>query len=233
MMWHVPRIWEEGDVWILGGGPSVPKQFGIPEALTQAVIAGTSPPSVYSPYMSFLHDKHVIGINVAYFIGNWMDMVFFGDGSFFRTHKADLAKYPGLKVSCAPACDRVPWVKYLARDTTHPTGISLNPGYVSWNRNSGSAAISVAVQAGAKRIILLGFDMKTDSNHQHWHDMYGGGLIDNQKIITKTTATFSRHLSGFSSIAQDARRMGVQIINASPDSAITQFPKVHVKELMK
>ena len=73
MIWSVPRMWEEGDVWILGGGPSVPRQFGIPEKVVQDVINGISPPSVYSPYMKALHDKHVIGINVAYLIGNWID----------------------------------------------------------------------------------------------------------------------------------------------------------------
>jgi hypothetical protein len=50
--------------------------------------------------MQALHSKHVIGINVAFMIGDWIDMVFFGDGGFFLKHKAALAKFPGLKVTC-------------------------------------------------------------------------------------------------------------------------------------
>lgn len=102
MIWQVPRMWEGGDVWIIGGGPSVPKQFGIPDEVVQDVIKGISPPSVYSPYMSFIHDKHVIGINVAYLIGNWIDIIFFGDIGFFLKHQQGLASFPGLKVSCHP-----------------------------------------------------------------------------------------------------------------------------------
>jgi hypothetical protein len=72
MIWQVPRIWEGGDVWIIGGGPSITKEFNIPDEVVQSVLKKQSPLSVYSPYMSFLHDKHVIGINVAYMLGDWI-----------------------------------------------------------------------------------------------------------------------------------------------------------------
>jgi hypothetical protein len=229
MIWEVPRIWEEGDVWILGGGPSVPKQFGIPEEVVQSVIKGTSPPSVYSPYMSFLHDKHVIGINVAYLIGNWIDMIFFGDIGFFLKHQQGLAEFPGLKVSCHPQADRYDWLKYTPRDKAHPRGISDHPGMASWNGNSGSAAISIAANAGATRIILLGFDMKSDdSKKRHWHGLYGTAPANPKK---PPHLPFDRHLRGFPEIARDAKRRGIEILNCCPDSAIKEFPKYTLKEL--
>ena len=43
---------------------------------------------------------------------------------------------------------------------------------------------------------------------------------------------FHRHLRGFPQIAKDAKQMGVEILNASPDSAIECFRKVTVKELL-
>lgn len=232
MIWHVPRIWEGGDVWILGGGPSVTKQFGIPDEVVQSVVKGTSPPSVYSPYMSVIHNEHVIGINVAYLIGNWIDMVFFGDIAFFLKHQAGLAAFPGMKVSCHPSIQKHDWVKYTARDTNHPRGISNNPQMASWNGNSGAAAISVAANAGASRIILLGFDMKLDNNKvQWWHDLYGRGprVIRDHKPLR---LPFDRHLRGFAEIAKDARRRNIQIINACPDSAISEFPKCSLSELI-
>jgi hypothetical protein len=231
MNWKVPRMWEDADVWIIGGGPSIPRQFGIPDKLIQSVIDGSSPPSVYSPYMSFLHDKHVIGINVAYMLGNWVDMVFFGDGNFFLKHKEGLSKYSGLRVSCNPQTSKVDWVKYLTRDPKHPKGISSNPSTVSWNCNSGAAAISVAANAGAKRIILLGFDMKlSNTNNQHWHDVYKRGVIVGKRM---NKLPFGRHLIGFADIAKDAKSRGIEIINACPDSAIEQFRRVSVNELCK
>jgi hypothetical protein len=210
MIWQVPRIWEGGDVWILGGGPSIPVQFGIPAEVVDSVIKGTSPASVYSPYMSFLHDKHVIGINVAYLIGNWIDMVFFGDVGFFLKHEQGLATFPGLKVSCHPRADRYDWIKYLPKDHSHVRGISDNPKMVSWNFNSGAAAVSVAVNAGAKRVILLGFDMKCDTERkQHWHDLYGKFANRDKRDPKKPQRfPFERHLRGFEDMEKDARRGG-------------------------
>ena len=84
MNWTVPRIWEGGDVWIIGGGPSITKEFQIPSEVVNDVVIGKKPLSLYSPYMESIHKKHVIGINVAYMLGPWVDMVFFGDNNFFR-----------------------------------------------------------------------------------------------------------------------------------------------------
>ena len=234
MSWQVPRMWEDDDVWIIGGGPSVAKQFGIPDEVVDSVIKGTSPASVYSPYMSYLHDRHVIGINVAYLLGDWIDMVFFGDIGFFLKHQHGLAKFPNLKVSCHPQMAKYSWVKHTPRDGNHPKGISDNPQMASWNGNSGAAAISIAANAGAKRIMLLGFDMKLDENKmQHWHDYYG--KVESRKTRDPRKPThlpFDRHLRGFEQIAKDAKRRGIEILNVNPDSAINEFPKYTLKELL-
>ena len=231
MIWRVPRIWDGGEVWILGGGPSVTQQFDIPNSVVQEVIEGKSPPSVYSPYMEGIHKKHVIGINISFLIGEWIDVAFFGDGGFFLQYQQKLADFPGLKVCCTPHVEKHTWVKYLKRDTQRGRGISDNPNTVCWNHNSGSAAISLAAHMGAKRIILVGFDMKlNEKSNQHWHNLYGRGKIIEPKRIMKLP--FARHLRGFSEIARDARKMGIEIINASPDSAILEFSKCTVKELL-
>lgn len=240
MKWRVPRIWEGGDVWILGGGPSVTKQFNIPDDVVQSVVNGTSSPSVYSPYMSVLHDKHVIGVNVAYLIGEWIDMVYFGDNKFFLNHKERLSQWPGLKVSCFSGIEKYDWVKYLPRDTRKVRGISSDPRTVAWNCNSGASAISVAANAGAKRILLLGFDMnKGEVNRQHWHSLYKSKsvfkpvLIKGKGMIVRPhKMPFDRHLRGFPDIARDAKLRGIEIINVCPTSAITVFPKFSLKELL-
>ncbi len=230
MTWRVPPIWEEGDVWIIGGGPSISKQFGVPDKVVRSVVKGLSPLSTYSPYMFLLHDKHVIGVNVAYQIGDWIDMVFFGDGGFFLKHQEGIAGFPGLKVSCSPKTSELSWIKYVARNSSQPRGISDNPKMVSWNGNSGAAAISVAANAGAHRIILLGFDMKLgEHKQQHWHDVYGRGAITEERRLKKMP--FHKHLRGFPAIAEDAKRRKIEILNANPDSGITCFRKVTVQEL--
>ena len=232
MMWQVPRMWEGGDVFILGGGPSLLKQFDIPDEVIKDVFDGKLPISAYSPYMVQLHDKHVIAINAAYLIGDWIDMVFFGDSGFFQAHKVRLAKFPGLKVSCHAHADKIDWVKYTPRDGTHARGISFNRQMVSWNGNSGCAAISIAAHTGAKRIILLGFDMRLDGNsRQHWHSVYRSNGI---RTINprKPSLPFDRHMGGMNNILSDAKVKGIEIINCSQESAITQFPKMTLEEIL-
>jgi hypothetical protein len=238
MIWSVPKMWEDGDVWILGGGPSVTKQFNIPDKVVQSVMEGTSPLSIYSPYMSALHDKHVIGINISFMIGDWIDMMFFGDEKFYTIYKEHLAMFPGLKVSCHVNMKSVPWIKYLEKDGRKAQGISPKPNAVGWNNNSGAAAISVAANAGAKRIMLLGFDMcKDEKNRKHWHNVYASietrQIIKARNINRVAPLPFERHLRGFPAIARDAKARGIEILNVSPDSKITVFPKVSVKDILK
>ena len=70
-----------------------------------------------------------------------------------------------------------------------------------------------------------------ETENQHWHDVYGRtkAPVDPRK---RRKMPFHKHLRGFPQIARDAKRMGVEILNASPDSAIECFRKVTVKEIL-
>lgn len=233
MNWSVPKIWEDGDVWIIGGGSSIPELFGVPPKVIKDVLNGQIPVSAYSPYLKPIHAKHVIGINAAFLIGNWIDAVFFGDGKFFHKYMKELRQFHGLKICCTSSAARCDWVKYLQRDGRKPYGITSLPSKVSWNQNSGSAAISVAVHSGAKRIFLLGFDMKLGAgSSQHWHTLYKDMRKINGNNRLQNRLPFARHLKGFPMIAEDAKRKGVEIFNVCPNSAITAFPKVTLNEVL-
>lgn len=240
MIWQVPPIWEDGEVWILGGGPSVTKQFGIPDDVVNDVFNKVKPPSAYSPYMEAIHHKHVVAINVAFLIGKWIDICFFGDSKFYPPNKEALAQWPGLKVTCNPGFIKIPWIKYLARDSAHPFGITSKLDSVSWNYNSGSAAVSMVANMGAKRIILVGFDMSmSKEGNKHWHKLYQPVADTSQirrfqkiGIHYSVRMPFQRHLQGFPQMLKDAQARGIEIINACPESAITVFPKCNVKDLL-
>lgn len=234
MSWKVPKIWEGGECWIIGGGPSMTRQFEIPDEVINSVVESRAPLSAFSPYLSTLHDKHVIGVNVAYKLGPWVDIVFFGDSGFFLKNRFELANFKGVKSSCHHVVNGVLYqtdgIKYVPKDNNKSRGISEQPNKVCWNGNSGGAAINLAVLLGAKRIILLGFDMKVVEDKKHWHREY---VPAGQKMnINNMHLPFHKHLIGFPIIAQDAKKRGVEILNASPQSVIDCFRKVTVKELL-
>ena len=217
------KRWLDKDVWIIGGGMSMSEEFDIPDSIVKSVLEGKEKPSIYSKYLLPIQSKIVIGINAAYLIGNWMDVIFFGDDKIWNEHKKGLLAYPGILVSCNKMFEKVPNLKvsYIKMDKNNKYGISDNPNIVRWNDNSGAAAINLAINQGAKRIFLLGFDMNADKG-THWHNEYI------QKKIP-----FKRHLIGYPQIAEDAKRMGVEIINLSQNSSIDCFKKDTVKNVLK
>lgn len=238
-LWQVPKMWEGEDVWIIGGGPSIIDSFGIPTDLVKAVRLREKEIEAYSPYFAAIHAKHVIGINVAYKFGNWVDICFFGDKSFFLNHQAGLSHFKKLVVTCSSYIGQknLGWVKYLSHETKRNVtkgqqgyGISTNARQVCWNKNSGAAAISVAAWLGVKRIILVGFDMTISpvNNEQHFHNEYRqfGMKLKTAKL------PFKVHLQPWGVIKSDADNMGIELLNTSLNSAIKEIPKVHMKELL-
>lgn len=229
--WRVPPIWEGGECWIIGGGPSIPYLFDIPEDVITKVTLQHSSPKLYTPFLTSLHDRHVIGVNNAYELGLWVDACFFGDCSWYLVHRFKLAKWPNMKVTCCPRFERrkpdaMEGIKFLKRTQKDKRGegrhgITTKPGMICWNNNSGASAINLAVLFGAKRVVLLGFDMNMDG-HTHWHSGHG----------KKSSPPFRRHLRNFPLIAQHAKEMGVEVLNASPKSSLDCFKKVHPKELL-
>lgn len=219
-------MWEGGTCYIIGGGPSILQQFDVPESIIESVYSGKETPAAYSPYLSALHDKHIIAVNVAYKIGPWIDMMFFGDTSTWTEEQTELIKFKGLRVTCAESLNRnIPYLKFLGKNPRKKTGISKDNNLISWNFNSGAAAINVAVHTGVKRIVLFGFDMKLDqSQNQHWHKIYTSPL----KTVD---ASFRKHLAGFPEIKKDLDAMGIEVFNCNPNSAIDCFQKINFKDL--
>lgn len=227
MKWAVPKIWEDGECFIIGGGPSIIKQFNIPLEVVDKVIVKQTSPLSYSPYLSDLHNKHVIGVNQAFRFGSWIDVTFFGDKGFFLRNLEGLSKCSNIRAGCVPYFEDITWVKYLRKDNKKTEGITTDPTKLSWNGNSGAAAINLAVHLGVKRIVLIGFDMNVDGNErQWWHQLY------HNRPLHKGQKVFLRHLTCFPQIAHDAKELGVEILNANPDSAINDFKKLNIKECL-
>jgi hypothetical protein len=231
--WKVPNMWKDGECCIIGGGSSIIEQFDIPSELVERVRKGESSMSDYSPYFAPIHKKHVIGINMAYKLGNWIDIILFGDhGNFFLPNLKQLFDFPNLIVSCNPKTKDFNWVKWLARDRK-PYGICENRHKIVWNQNTGAAGINLAIHTGVKRILLFGFDMYINEGNQHFHNEYlrkrKRGRVKTSKGIEKD---FQRHLKAFPAIAKEAKKLKIEILNINPKSRISDFQKMNLKDVL-
>lgn len=243
--WQVPKMWDGGEAWILGGGPSLIECFNIPKDVVNDVRFKRKSIAAYSPYLAAIHNKHTIGINVAYQFGSWVDICFFGDKAFYLAHREALEDWNKLVVTCSSHAAKkdATWLKYLPKeikrhvpDVERQAGISTYSKAISWNENSGAASISLAAWLGAKRIILVGFDMAlSETKNQHFHNEYKTNKEARKRRRAPQRAKelpFEKHLRGFPYIKRDADNLGIEIINTSLNSAIQDFPKVHIKELL-
>lgn len=239
-MTSLPKLWPGATVWIIGGGYSMPFQFGVPEELVLRVCVKEEPETVYTPFLQAQLSRqghYTIGVNNAYQLGaEVVDVVFFGDSGWWLVHQKRLQKWPGLIMSCCPYFGSYPdkRVYYMPKDRAHTQGISTRPGVVAWNHNSGAAAINLAVQFGAKRIRLLGFDMQMlHPIYSHWHGAHVSmkRKLHNNAPLQKVP--FARHLRGFAQIAKDAERLGIEILNVNSASVIPVFPQVTLAEALQ
>lgn len=90
---------------------------------------------------------------------------------------------------------------------------------------SGLRAIQWAMQEGATRIILLGFDCSVD-NGTHWHGDHE--LTGNP--CKRKVRTWIPH---FNVLALQAKHKGVEILNCSRDTALTCFDRVDLKDALR
>lgn len=90
-------------------------------------------------------------------------------------------------------------------------GVQKLPG-VATSQCSGVVAMEVAKQLGAKRIVILGLD----GQGSHYFGDYSGGLKNAQ------ATHYMQHAAQFKKWG--AMNQGIEVINATPNSAVKCFP---------
>ena len=212
--WEVPEVWLGETVYIVGGGPSIMDTDLTP-----------------------IHDKPVIGVNNAFELGDWVDVIFFGDKGWWSHHGEKALTHHAMVVTNIPSMDFVAaeGIKLLGR--TNRLGIHWKTRkQVCWNKNGGACAINLALHFGASRIVLLGFDMKASPHGKNgghnWHDFHSNYKKPRKDIYDV------RFIPVFDFIKEDLEKMQretgrrIEVLNATPGSALKAFPMVKLEETL-
>jgi hypothetical protein len=223
--WNIPKIWEGSTVFILGGGPSLSSvNFDL---IKHRRIISTNNAFGEPNGKTHRYGKEDIA---TYKARDWVDVIFFADLKWFRWHRRSIRE--AAENSIVLTCNQNngvlkttgPWLKKVRRNNNRVLGITSDKkDHISWNRSTGAAAINVAYHFGAKTVVLLGFDMRLIDGKKNYHDDHKEPAHD----------PCARHLKCFKAIARDAAKLGLNIINCTPGSAIEYFPIMSLEEYLK
>jgi hypothetical protein len=102
----------------------------------------------------------------------------------------------------------------------------LGRKWIHWGGNSGYQAINLAYLWGAARIVLLGFDMQcAPDGASHWFGDHPG----NQGFLNpKKFNSWIRHLE---TLGRDLNDQGVDVFNASRQTALTCFAQIPIERI--
>lgn len=154
------------------------------------------------------------------------DVLFFADARWHRWHKdrPTFQAFAGEKCSIQNTGDDMDDASvHMLRngDTSHDDagrlGLCEDPAALRTGYNSGYMAINLAVLAGARRIVLAGYDGRCGpANEAHFFGEHPEPTPD---------SVMRYWVKSFRGMTADLARLGVEVINATPGSAIDAFPR--------
>ena len=108
-----------------------------------------------------------------------------------------------------------------ALEGSHDSGLGLDK--IHFNENSGAQAINLAYLLGAKRIILLGYDMGWSGGKSHFFGDHPPEL---------TTGNHFVYVESFTKLARDLKAKGVEVINCTRETMLYQFPRAELSAVL-
>jgi hypothetical protein len=185
-----------------------------------AVIVGTGPSAAKIEPGSF----RSIVIKSSWRLLPTADVLYALDVGWWLANQG-APKFKGMKVSPSPTACRVYKLRKVslkprAEILTGEIGV-LGCGLRTGGGFSGFQAINLAIQFGAKKIVLVGFDM----NGGHWSpDQRGVGKPDAARTASWRVA--------LDACAPQFKSLGVEVINTGEHSALTAYPKMSLAEAL-
>lgn len=191
---------------------------------TCAVLA--TGPSLTAEVAETCRAVRAIAVNDAYRLAPWAEVLFACDGDWWDHHKG-CSGFAGEKWSShgTPCNDKRRHAERyglrLVAGVDGP-GFSRDPTRIHYGANSGFQALNLALLFGARRIALVGFDMRSVEGRQHFFGAHGGGL---------RAPDFALFLKRFELAARTVPR-GVEVVNCTPGSALKCFPTADLRAFL-
>jgi hypothetical protein len=187
---------------------------------TVAIFAGG--PSLTREDVDYCRDKveAAICVNNSYQLAPWATALWGADARWWAWHKG-APSFPGLKYSLSRGAGKWPGVQVLRNAGAR--GLEDDPSAIRNGRNGAYQAVNLAVHFGAARIVLLGVDMKRGpKGEEHWHGDHPN----------HSRSPYGLFLVYFQTIVDPLKERGIDVVNCSPGSALTCFPRLPLREVL-
>lgn len=168
----------------------------------------------------------VVAVNLAFRPLPFARLLWWSDQRFFRWHEDALRMHGAeWKATARLLGDREPYPPWVTTmKFTGERGYDPAPGCLKHGNTSTYAAMHVSASAGARRIAVFGLDMRRfEGKPAHWHEDH---------LIQGDAGSFAKMLVNFDSLAKEFLRMRIDVVNASPESALAVFPRVSHEEAL-
>jgi hypothetical protein len=191
---------------------------------TTAVVAATGP-SLTPEVANALRGQNVLAVNDAYRLLPFAQVLYACDSAWWNVHKG-CPDFQGEKWSSHGAAGRIRHNDKSAAASRYGLkliegrdgdGFSFEHDVIHYGSNSGFQAINLALLMGARRIILVGFDMRIANGQRHFFGDHPAGL--------RNTSNYQNFIRAFDRAAT-MLPPEVEILNATPGSALRCFPNM-------
>lgn len=153
------------------------------------------------------------------------DAFFTGDHNYAASIKDKILAFAGERHLCikSPHQNKFRWPNVTVWNRRFSDIPSFDEGVLSSgdDRGAGSSgliAINLAVQMGARRVVIFGLDMRAE-DYRYWFN----GRSFNRARCPAAVDLYAR-------AAPHYERLGFRILNANPASAVEAFPKITHEE---
>jgi hypothetical protein len=162
--------------------------------------------------------------NDSYRIAPFAALCYFADSKWWKwqIEKPEWQAFAGQKCTIHSSSFQVSDAQIHVLKNLGHEGLSTDPSGIMTGSHSGYQLANIATLTQPAKILLLGYDCQRTNGKKHWFGDHPDG----------TEPPYEGIKIRYNRMEQDAKRLGIEIINCTPGSAITAFPKVELASVL-
>ncbi len=167
-----------------------------------------------------------IAVNTSIQLYPEADILYACDVGWWRQYKELWSSFKGMKITQDKLARDEFNIHRVICERHHENLVLDRPGFVGWGGNSGFHCINLSIQFYVKKIILVGYDMHLRSG-SHWHGNHPNNMHN------PSDANVARWRRTTDAAAPTIKKLGIEVINTSINSALVNYPKMSLMEALK